>query len=77
MDFRVWKSSNSEDVRQFLAEDRDLGAYALAYLNPKTSRTLDIDFPTRYFTQYYFASGLTGRSLVFYVNQPNSLLLTF
>jgi|TARA_B110001454_G_scaffold40699_1_gene40008 ribosomal protein S18 acetylase RimI-like enzyme len=77
MDFRVWKSSSSEDVRRFLAGDRDLGAYALAYLNPKTSRTLDIDFPTKYFTQYYFASGLTGRSLVFYVNQPNSLLLTF
>ena len=77
MDFRVWKSSNSDEVREFLAGNHDIGAYALAYLNPRASNTLGIDFLTRYSTQYYFASGPTGRSLIFYVNQPNSLLLTF
>lgn len=77
MDFRVWKSNSSDEVREFLAGNHDLGAYALAYLSPRASSTLDIDFPTKYLTQYYFASGPTGRSLIFYVNQPNSLLLTF
>ena len=77
MDFRVWKSTSSDEVREFLAGSHDLGAYALAYLNPRASTSLDINFSTRYLTQYYFASGPTGRSLIFYVNQPNSLLLTF
>jgi len=77
MEFRVWKSSNSDEVREFLAGNHDIGAYALAYLNPRASSTLGIDFSTRYLVQYYFATGPTGRSLIFYVNQPNSLLLTF
>ena len=46
MEFRVWKSSNSDEVREFLAGNHDIGAYALAYLNPRVSSTLGIDFCT-------------------------------